>query len=171
MAMTDADNVTGSAPISGPVEDRIKRADLWEAGADERERLADERERLADERERLADERDALADRHEREVDTREESWSAYPGHDLNDSVELAYAEAALRRAEAGVRRADAQLLRAREAAARLEVRRAAARAERDRMTAADHAATVTDDHDRAWRAERRDFVAAERNRLADCRD
>ena len=44
--------------------EHMRRADLWEAGADQRERLAEERERLADEREALADEREALAERN-----------------------------------------------------------------------------------------------------------
>ena len=46
-------------------------ADLWDAAADERQRLADEREQLSNERERLADERERLADEHERLLDQR----------------------------------------------------------------------------------------------------
>jgi hypothetical protein len=51
---------------------RKRRADLWQMGADERERLADERESLADEREALADERERMADRQEQRLDLRE---------------------------------------------------------------------------------------------------
>jgi hypothetical protein len=169
--VTGADDLTGPPSTSGRIEDRVTRADLWEAGADERERLADERERLADERERLADEREVHADRHERHVDSREENWPGYAAYDVDDGVEQAYAEAALRRAEAGVRRAEAQLARARDAATRLEARRIAARAALDRATAADRGAAATTDEDRFWLADRRDFVAAERDRLADLRD
>jgi hypothetical protein len=34
-----------ASPGDASLEVRMRRADLWEAGADERERLADERER------------------------------------------------------------------------------------------------------------------------------
>src|ERR1041384_6917012 len=86
-----------------PIGERVGRADLWEANADERERLADERERLADERERLADERDALADRHERELDFRETRQSTYPPHDAGENSEQADAFANLHRAAAAL--------------------------------------------------------------------
>ncbi len=46
-------------------------ADLWDAAADERQRLADEREQLSNEREHLANERERLADEHERLLDQR----------------------------------------------------------------------------------------------------
>ncbi len=176
--MTDANDLTGSTETGDPIADRISPADLWEAGADERERLADERERLADERERLADERERLADereasadRHERDVDTHHDRQPGYLAGNVDDGVEQAHAEAALLLAEAGVRRAEAQLIRARDAAARLQSRRAAGRAGRDRVTTADQFTAAPNEQDRAWLAERRDFVATDRVRLADLRD
>ena len=78
--MGDPDDTEGQAALPYgivPLGERMRRADLWEAGADQRERLADERERLADEREALADEREALDDRQDHVLDQREIVWRA----------------------------------------------------------------------------------------------
>lgn len=158
-------------------EDSGRRAELWAAMADERERLADERERVADERERLADERETLADRHDRVMDQRAEHQRA-AGADADGDVEHADAEEALWRAREAVDRAHAQLRRAEEAAARAAARVARRAAAHDRVEASAVAAKTTDEDERAWLADRRDFVAAERDaqggvrsHLADGRD
>lgn len=141
------------------------RADLWEAGTDQRELLADERERLADERETLANEREALADRHDDVLDRRENDEPA-SGDD-----EVAQTQAALHRAEAAVRRAEAQLERVRQAAARVRAGVARRAAASDRVTAAQHAGATLDPDERAWLADRRDFISAGRDDQADERD
>jgi hypothetical protein len=146
----------------------MSRADLWEAGADERERLSDERERLADEREALADERERLADRHDYLLDGRE---ADLPRHVSSSGelaeAELAEAQAELSRAEAGARRTDAELLQARQKAARVAARVARSAAGGARATAAQHAERTVDAEESAWLADRRDFIAAERDDLA----
>jgi hypothetical protein len=151
----------------------MKRADLWEAGADERERLADEREALADERERLADERDRLADRQEHAQDRREADQAAHntPNAELDEATETAATRAALRRAEAAVRRAEAELERTRQAATRIRARAARRVATSARAATSRHAEQFVDVEERAWLADRRDFVAVERDSLADERD
>jgi hypothetical protein len=148
--------------------DRDRRAWLWEHGADERERLADERERLADEREALADERDRLADAHERRLDRRARDWS---GRHSDDAIEHAEAEAAIERAEASVARAEAELARAKEAAERVAARAALGSARADRVDAAQRLGATTNDEEFAWLADRRDFVAADRETSANDRD
>src|SRR5215211_5607416 len=158
-----------------PLEQRMRRADLWEAGADQRERLADERERLADEREALADERDALADRHEqaldrRDADRRDADRLAHASS-IGDVDEVAQAGAALHRAEAAVRRAEAELVQARPAAARAGASAARRAAASERTAAAKRVEETIDADERAWLADRRDFVAAERDNQADQRD
>lgn len=169
-----ADGGEPAARADPSVTERIRRADLWEAGADERERLADERERLADEREALADQRDAMADRQERALDHREADARRGCGPAVDDAdvaTERAATRAALHRAEAAVRRAEAELLRARQAAARVEARAARRTAGVLRAVAADDTGASDDPQELAWLAERRDFVAAERDRSADHRD
>jgi ANTAR domain/GAF domain len=168
----------GDGPSAWPeeasrLEEQMRRADLWEAGADERERLADERERLADEREVLADERERLADRQDRTLDHREADRRAEHSStgDVDMPTEAEAAEAALRRAEAGVRRADAELIRARQAAARVGARAARRLAGSERSAATQHAEETVDAEESAWSADRRDFVAAEREDLAAERD
>jgi ANTAR domain len=146
----------------------MKRADLWEAGADERQRLADERELLADEREELANERDRLADRQEQALDRREADRTAQTASD--DAGERA-TEAALRRAEAAVRRAEAELERTQQTAARIRARAARSVAASERTINARRAKEAGEGDEQAWLADRRDFVAAERDRLADERD
>jgi hypothetical protein len=150
----------------------MRRAELWEAGADERERLADERERLADEREALADEREGLADRHERVLEHREADRQSQLTStvDVDEPTEAASVQAALRRAEGGVRRADAELIRARQAAARVGARAVRRLAASEREAAQRDGETV-EAEDSAWLADRRDFVAAEREELAAERD
>jgi hypothetical protein len=145
------------------LEERARRADLWDAAADERERLADEREYVADEREALSDQRDLLADRHENELDRRE-SAQLDPAHP--DA-----AQSAVRRAEAGIHRAEAQLLRAQQIEARVAARAAREAAGTERAVAAEARAADLDDQERAWLADRRDFIAAVRAEIADQRD
>ncbi|WP_051807272.1 GAF and ANTAR domain-containing protein [Actinoplanes subtropicus] len=154
-------------------DERGRRADLWEAGADERERLADERERLADEREALANERERLADREERAQDEREaaRAASALEAGAAEDAAEAAATEAAVRRAEAAVRRAENELERARASATRLRARAALRVARGERAASARQAARIVDAEESAWLADRRDFVAAERDHQADERD
>lgn len=154
---------------SGSDDERRSRADLWEAGAEERERLADERERLADERDALAEERERLADRHEQELDRRKAEERAHGNGDADEAADAAAAEAALRRAEAGVERAEAQLLRAQQAAARVAAHTARRLAATARATAATQEQEGADD-EVAWLADRRDFVAVEREALAHLR-
>jgi hypothetical protein len=150
----------------------MKRAELWEAGADERERLADEREALADEREALADERDGLADRQEHAQDRREadEAIPTATG-EIDEEAEAAATEAALRRAEAAVRRAEAELKRTQQAAGRISARTARRVAATERSATARLAGETVELEERAWLADRHDFVAAERDHLADERD
>ena len=147
---------------------------MWQASADERERLADERDRLADERATLASDRDRLADRHDRALDRREAAQLAATSPDRageDVAAELAATEGALRRAEAGVLRAEQELVRAREAAVRAEARAALRVAGAAREVAAHRADQAEDAQERAWLVDRRDFVAAEREIAADARD
>ena len=154
----------------------MSRADLWEAGADEREQLSDEREQLSDERERLADEREALADdrdrsddRHDHQLDRRDSDPSIHvsAAGELADAAEVAAAQAALSRAETGARRAEARLVRARENAARVAAHAARRGAASARATATHQAEQITEAEEAAWLVDRRDFVAAEREDLA----
>jgi len=157
----------------GSSEERMRRADLWEAGADERQRLADERQRLADEREALADERERLADRQEHAQDGREadrEAPASVPG-DADDAAEAAATQAAVRRAEAAVLRAEAELERTRQAATRVAARAALRVASTERAATARLVEQTVDAEESAWLADRRDFVAAERDGQADERD
>ncbi|NMO55167.1 ANTAR domain-containing protein [Actinoplanes sp. TBRC 11911] len=167
--MTEADGRAASGGDVSPAE-RKRRADLWEAGADERERLADERERLADEREALADERERAADRQEHAQDEREVDHAARAGTN-DDAMEVAATEAALRRAEAAVRRAEAELERTREAADRVRARAALRVAGSARAATAVTAGQTADPDESAWLSDRRDFIAAERDARADDRD
>jgi hypothetical protein len=158
-----------SVPLGDGVthEDRGRRAELWAAMTDERERLADERERVADERQRLADQRETLADRHDRVLDQRAEHQRAAADSlagEADETAERAEVEAALRRAREAVQRAQAQLLRAEQAAARVNARAGRRVAARERVEASAVAAKVTDGEEGAWLADRRDFVAAERD-------
>jgi hypothetical protein len=155
------------------LEERMRRADVWEAGADERERLADERERLADERQALADERERLADRHEHALDRHEADWQAHVSSPVDDAgaMEVALAQAVMRRVEAGVRRAEAELLRAREFAAQVGARAARRVARSERATAAQHLKETVDVEEKAWLADRRDFIAVEREEITAERD
>lgn len=169
--MTGSDERSAPSEAALPLEDRMSRADLWEAGADERERLADERERLADEREALADERERLADRHDYLLDRREADAPRQVSATELAEAEVAEAQAALSRAEAGARRAEAELLRARQNASRVAARVARGAAGSARATAAKHAEQTVDAEESAWLADRRDFIAAERDELAAERD
>jgi hypothetical protein len=127
--------------------------------ADERERLADERERLADERERLADERERLADQEERDADRL-----------AADSDDAESARDQLLRADARVARALAEQERARVSVERVALRDERAMAALERRTSRVAAAGLDGD-ELGWAMERRDFVAADREVLADARD
>jgi ANTAR domain/GAF domain len=182
MPVTSSDERSAPPEVASPFEERMRRADLWEAGADERERLADERERLADEREALADERERLADRHDylldrraadrpRQVSSRGELAEAEAAEAQVAEGQVAEAQAALSRAEAGARRAQAELLRARQNAARVAARVTRSTAGCARASAARQAEQTVDAEESAWLADRRDFIAAEREALAAERD
>jgi hypothetical protein len=154
-------------PTGAPdVLERTRRAGVWEAAADERERLADERESVADEREWLADERDRLIEQREYELDRLGRESAAGV-----DAVALAAVREAVRRAEPGLGRAEEELARARQSAARTEARALRSGAARDRAAAAKGLEDVRDGGEQAWLLDRRDFVAAERDQLADERD
>jgi hypothetical protein len=147
----------------------MKQADQWELGADERERAADERERVADERDALADEREQLADRHDRNLDKDEsELRLAMEPADPTTSAAL---QDAVRRAQAGVQRAEAELHRLRRAAAAIEARAGLRRSATDRTEAAGRTAAAPDEEELAWLLDRRDFVAVERDVIADARE
>ena len=157
--MTSGDAQSALPEEALGLEEQVRRADVWEAGAEERERLADERERLAD--------------RHERALDRHEAEWQAQVSSTADDAgaMEVALAQAVMRRVEAGVRRADAELLRAREFATRVGVRAARRVARSERFAAAEHAAKTVEAEEKAWLADRRDFIAAEREVIATERD
>ncbi|GGQ85337.1 ANTAR domain-containing protein [Couchioplanes azureus] len=169
--MSEADGRAASRDTSP--QERRRRADLWQAGADERERLADERERLADERESLADERERLADRLERELERQDSdrAMRAATIGETDDAAEAAATQAAVRRAEAAVQRAEAELERTRQAAARAQARAALRAARAERGATARSAGPAADTEECAWSADRRDFVAAERDVQATERD
>lgn len=156
--------------VSPDALERTRRADGWEASADERERLADERESVADEREWLADERDRLIEQREQELDRLEQVLTA-EGRAVEAAVALAAAREAVRRAQPGLGRAEEELARARQAAARAEGRALRGLAAEDRAAATRGLGDVQDAQEQAWLLDRRDFVAAERDRLADERD
>jgi hypothetical protein len=150
------------------LRERTRRADAWEAAADERERLSNERESVADEREWLADERDRLLDQREHSMDRAEH---ARAGQVVDAEAELAAVREAVRRAEPGLGRAQEELARARQAASRAESRALRAQAAADRGAAADGLQQPRDEDEHAWLLDRRDFVAAERDLIADERD
>jgi ANTAR domain len=157
---------------SGDAETRAGAdgADLWDAAADERQRLAEEREQLSNERESLADERERLADENERLLDQRYATLSedVRLGAALDDEFARVEAEGNLERAEARLQRAVAERARAQVALERQEmnVERHSADAERT----ADRGGSADDDDER-WQLDRRGFVAVERERLATLRD
>jgi hypothetical protein len=148
--------------------ERGRRADIWEAAADERERLSNERESVADEREWLADERDRLIDQREHTVDRLLYGPGSGP---VGTEAELAAVREAVRRAEPGLGRAEEDLARARQAAARAQSRALRGAAAGDRAAAVEGLRLVHDLEELGWLLDRRDFVAAERDLLADDRD
>jgi ANTAR domain/GAF domain len=171
MPVTSSDEPSARPEVAPHVEERTNRAALWEAGADERERLSDERERLADEREALADERERLADRHDYLLDRCDADLPRHGSPTGEVTEEVAEAWAAVSRAEAGARRAEAELLRAQQKAARVAARAARSAAGSARATGARYGEQTVDAEESAWLADRRDFVAAEREDLAVERD
>lgn len=142
-----------------------------DAAADERERLADHREDLANERGALADLRDSLADEREREL-TRRLGEAGDPRSALGARsavAQMAFALDRVKLAEAAVRRAEAERVEAQEALDRMVARR---QRDKDRVERIDVPQPVDDeDRDEVWAAERRDFVAFEREQVADARD
>ena len=154
--------------MSGELGDDVTRADLWDEVADERQRLADEREQLADEREQLANERERLADAQERLLDERYAVLESYGVVDGPDG-EMAHAEAESRvaRAQARLERAVAERDRAQLGLDREALSRARRAADAER--GARHGLDASDDG--GWSNERRAFVAAERDHLADVRE
>jgi hypothetical protein len=155
------------------IEERNRRADYWEAGADERERLADERDRLADEREMLSDMRDRLADQHDHDIDRRESRRRGRTANDdegeTRDGGDVAAARQEVRRAEAMLRRAEAHLLRANLGQVRAEASAARGIANDERIASVGRAADGADEQ--AWGVDRRDFVAVDRDESARLRD
>ena len=145
-------------------------ADLWDAAADERQRLADEREQLSNERENLADERERLADEHERLLDQRYASRAddVLLETALDDEFARVEAEGNLVRSEARLQRAVAERTRAQVALERQEMN--AERRSSDAERSADRVGDAEAD-DEHWHLERRGFVAVERERLATLRD
>jgi hypothetical protein len=148
--------------------DDAARADVWDAVAEERQRLADEREQLADEREQLANEREQLADEHERWLDQRYEELlrEGLIDEELDEEIARAESEGRVARAEARVDRSMLERDWARLALERRDL-------ERSRRAADEEVARRASDSPRAkaWEVERRSFVAVERDRLADVRD
>ena len=157
---------------SGDAEARaaVEGAELWDAAADERQRLADEREQLSNERENLANERERLADEHERLLDERnaDHAEDVRLGRALDERADRVEAEGTLARAEARLQRALAERTRAELALERqaVSLERRDAAVERS----ADRSGDTGDDVE-AWQLERRGFVAVERGRLAALRD
>src|SRR4051794_37306548 len=163
----------------GPSGDRdLTTADARDVTAEDRERLADDRDALADERAELAGLRDSLGDQREQEL-MRCLGDKAGPAGGVaarSEVAQLAFALDRVRLAEAAIRRAELDRAQALEALDRVAARRQRdqARVERDdavdAMDAMDAMGTGSLE-DRAWAEQRRDFVAFDRERIADARD
>jgi hypothetical protein len=141
-----------------------------DALSEERERLANEREALASEREVLADERERLADEFELLLDRREQRLRAVGGLDWSAEDEPSEAEARLLRLEAKVLRAVGERERAEVALERSRGQEEREKAATDRSTSAAGSSRLSGT-ELGWARERRDFVADERDRLADARE
>jgi hypothetical protein len=115
--------------------------------ADERERLADERDRVADERDRVADERDRLAAQRDREADAVEEDLIGA----LGDAGRRLVQELAANRAE--------------------RMRRRARQAEQAAPTQRPGRTDSPDRGGPVWQAERREFLADDREERANERE
>jgi hypothetical protein len=154
--------------MSGDAGGEMARADLWDAVVDERQRLADERDQLADEREELANQRERLADEQEGQVDQRYGALAeqAVLGEVLDEEIVRVEAESRVARAQARLERATAERDRAQLALEREDLSRTRHETDRERVARRAH-----DFDDDGWDVERRDFVAAERDRLADLRE
>jgi len=143
-----------------------------DAAADERERLADQREDLANERAALADLRDSLADERERELARRlGEAGDPRSALEKQSAVaQMAFALDRVKLAEAAVRRAEAERVEAQEALDRMVARR---QRDQDRTERDDVPHPVGDERrdEAVWAAERRDFVAFDREQVADARE
>jgi hypothetical protein len=157
-------------PRSGDVD--LAAADARDVRADDRERLADDRDELADERAGLADLRDSLADQREHELMRclGDGAGSAGGVAARSEVEQLAFALDRVRLAEAAIRRAELDRAQALEALDRVAARRQRdhARVERDEALGAMGTGSL---EERAWAEQRRDFVAFDRERIADARD
>src|SRR4051794_3087943 len=156
----------------------LELADARDVRADDRERLADDRDELADERAELAGLRDSLGDQREHELMRclGDGAGSAGGVAARSEMAQLAFALDRVRLAEAAIRRAELDRAQALEALDRVAARRQRdqARVERDdAMDAVDAVDAMATGglEERAWAEQRRDFVAFDRERLADARD
>src|SRR3954451_24595805 len=153
-------------------------ADARDVAAEGRERLADDRDELADERAELAGLRDSLGDQRERELlrCLGDGAGSAGGVAARSEMAQMAFALDRVRLAEAAIRRAELDRAQALEELDRVAARRQRdqARVERDDALdarAAMGAMATGGLEERAWAEQRRDFVAFDRERLADARD
>lgn len=144
---------------------------MWEAAADERDRLADERERLGDERDALADDRDLLAERHDHDLAGREGAGAGPSPSGVVRAEEVEAVRAAVHRAESAVRRAKAELLRATRARTRVEAQALRRLESGERTDSAIAYMRAIDLEERAWLLDRREFLAADRDTFAQKRD
>src|SRR3954452_22644498 len=159
----------------------LATADARDVRAEDRERLADDRDELADERAELAGLRDSLGDQREHELMRclGDGAGSAGGVAARSEVAQLAFALDRVRLAEAAIRRAELDRAQALEALDRVAARRQRdqARVERDDALGALGAMGGLGGlgagslEDRAWAEQRRDFVAFDRERIADARD
>src|SRR3954452_10383534 len=162
----------GREPCAQSGDRDLATADARDLAGEDRERLADDRDELADERAELADLRDSLGDQREHEL-LRCLGDQAGPAGGVaarSEMAQMAFALDRVRVAEAAIRRAEVDRPQALEALARVAARRQRdqARVERDDALDAMGAGGL---EERAWAAQRRGFVALDRERTADARD
>jgi hypothetical protein len=153
----------------------LEPADARDVRADDRERLADDRDALADERAELAGLRDSLGDQRELEL-LRCLGDKAGPAGGVaarSEVAQMAFALDRVRLAEAAIRRAELDRAQALEALDRVAARRQRdqARVERDDALGAMAGMATGGLGEWAWAEQRRDFVAFDRERIADARD
>ena len=162
-------------PFARSGDGDLVTADTRDVTADDRERLADDRDELADERAELADLRDSLGDQRELELMRclGDGAGSAGGVAARSEMAQMAFALDRVRLAEAAIRRAELDRAQALEALDRVAARRQRdqARVERDDALGALDAVGTGGLEERAWAEQRRDFVAFDRERIADARD
>ena len=165
----------GRKPFGQSGDGDLVTADTRDVTADDRERLADDRDELADERAELADLRDSLGDQRELELMRclGDGAGSAGGVAARSEVAQMAFALDRVRLAEAAIRRAELDRAQALEALDRVGARRQRdqARVERDDALGALDAVGTGGLEERAWAEQRRDFVAFDRERIADARD